>query len=489
MTRLAFSTLLLSVVACGDPAEPQLTDLESVVQEYEEGVIDRDAYLAAIAGFEDDGTTPQVLSGTLRDSTLLHAREQAYVIESGFTVARGAILVVEEGARLELTAEAEVEVEGRVYAVAPPDNAITITAAAGENYSDLYLRRGPNQLVGVEFSRAARLVHVTHSGEFRTLIEDAVFNSWVDLAIAQNDSSGLHVLNSRFGYETPDEEVSGETIRTRNSGGITIEGSSFSYRTGYRDVLDLQDCLAAPEEWPVVAGNTFDGGEDDGVDLDNCSAIVVGNYIRNFRPIDLERQDAGVNGGGITGDGEGSTPFIANNIVEGCFHGIGFKNGARPAIVHNTIFDSNIGITLYQSAVGNPMPAGTALNNVLVGNVGWLDSAANDIVLNGKWWSSYNQVDEVQATLDARYNTFASLPDLYPGVGNRNDDPLLDTSSGLPVLSPGSPAIDNGLGELDFPDIEIARALELLEVDYRGQPRLRSESSLVAPDMGALEAP
>lgn len=487
MIRRCFALLALCTFACSDPAEGEPTDLETVVQEYEDGIIDRDEYLAAIADFEDDGTVPQTLAGTLSSSTLLHARTEPYRIENGFTVSRGAILVVEAGVSLHLGSEAEVTIESRIYAVAPEDEAIVITAEAGENYSDLFLRHGPNQFVGVDFSRAARSIHVTHDGSVKTLIENSRFNSWVDLAIAQNDSSGLHVLNSRFGYETPDEEVSGETIRTRNSGGITIEGSSFSYRTGYRDVLDLQDCLTAPEEWPVVVGNTFDGGEDDGVDLDNCSAIVIGNHIRNFRPIDLTRQDAGVNGGGITGDGAGSTPFIANNIVEGCFHGIGFKNGARPAIVHNTIFDSNIGITLYQSAVGNPMPEGLALNNVLANNVGWLDSANNDIVLNGKWWGSYNQVDEIQATLDARYNTFATLPDIYPGVGNRNDDPLLDTSSGLPRLGAGSPAIDQGLESLALPDFEIVRALEFLEVDFSGAPRLRNADALVAPDMGALE--
>lgn len=237
----------------------------------------------------------------------------------------------------------------------------------------------------------------------------------------------------------------------------------------------------------MVVGNTFDGGEDDGVDLDNCSAIVIGNHLRNFRPIDLARQEAGVNGGAITGDGPGSTPFIANNIIEGCFHGIGFKNGARPAIVHNTVVDSNIGITLYQSDVGNPAPAGVAYNNVLWGNVGWLDGLANDVVLNGKWWPSYNQVDEVQATLDAQHNAFSTLAVDYPGQGNHNLDPLLDTSSGLPELSLGSPAIGSGLEVLSLPDITMIRALEYLESDFAGRGRGRLGEALVAPDRGALQ--
>tara|TARA_R110002096_G_scaffold171490_4_gene344466 strand:+ start:86243 stop:87712 length:1470 start_codon:yes stop_codon:yes gene_type:complete len=480
--------LVLGAVACGDPGGREPTDLEAVVLQYESGETSRDEYLAAIAAFEDDGSLGQRLSGTLQASTLVHARSEPYVVDNGFTIKSGTILVIEEGARLEFALDAEVEMQGQLYAVAPEGNPIVITAAPGETYADLFLRDGPNQFVGVDFSRAERSIHVTHDNGVKTLVERGTFNSWRDLAIAQNNSIGLHVLNSRFGYETPDEEVSGETIRTRNSGGIIIEGSSFSYRTGYRDVLDLQDCRKDPDEWAVVIGNTLDGGEDDGVDLDNCSAIVVDNLIRNFRPIDLTRQDAGVNGGGITGDGEGSTPFIANNIVEGCFHGIGFKNGARPAIVNNTVINSNIGITLYQSAVGNPMPQGIAYNNVLAGNVGWLDSGANDIVLNGKWWAGYNQVDDVQATIDAQYNIFATLPSAYPGEGNSNSDPLLDLQSGLPELSAGSPAIDQGMEELILPDFDHQRALEYLERDFAGRNRARTANALTLPDLGALEA-
>ncbi len=487
MRRLS-GILSILAIGCSSPSVREPTALEEVVRQYESGEISRDEYLWAISEFEDDGSVSQRLSGTLQVSTLVHARAAPYVVENGFTVKAGTVLVIEQGARLEIASEAEVEVEGQLYAVAPADNAIVITAAPGEAYSDLFMRDGPNQFIGVDFSHAARSIHVTHDTGVVTLVENGNFNSWVDLAIAQNNSLGLHVRSSRFGYDTPPEEVSGETIRTRGSGDTVIEGSTFNYRTGYRDVLDLQDCRTEPEEWPVVVGNTFDGGEDDAVDLDNCSAIVVGNHIRNFRPIDLGRQDAGVNGGGVTGDGEGSTPFIANNIIEGCFHGIGFKNGARPAIVHNTIIDSNIGITLYQSAVGNAMPAGIAYNNILANNVGWLDGATNDVVLNGKWWRNYNQVDEVQATIDAQYNIFATLPSAYPGVGNSNSDPLFDGESALPELSGGSPARDAGLEVLVLPDVDLARALEYLERDFAGASRMRSGDALVKPDLGALEA-
>ena len=485
--HLLASLLLLSwtllVPGC-TPEEPELTALDQLVDDYEEGRIARADFLQAIAAMEDDGQ-PGLLEGRLDRTRLLFARTEPYRVESDFEVAAHAILVIEAGAALEIADTVSVDVKGRLYAVAPQDERIAIYAPVGQRYGDLFLSGGPNQLVSVDLARGERNLHVRHGFDTHTLVEDANFDSWVDLAIAQNSSSGLHVIGSRFGYDTPETEVSGETIRTRSSGSIIIEGSTFNYRTGYRDVLDLQDC--DPERWPIVIGNRFDGGEDDAIDLDNCSAIVIGNHIRNYQPRDLTVQVAGVNGGGVTGDGPGTTPFIANNIIEGCFHGIGFKNGARPAIVHNTIIDSNIGITLYQSVQGNPMPDAVIYNNLLANNIGWLDGAENDIVLNGKWWPSYNQIDDVQATADVRFNTTATLTAPYPGDGNTNADPLIDTSSGLPRLQAGSPALDSGLEDLVFPDVAHDLAMEYLQSDFNGAPRDSDGQRLIAPDHGALE--
>lgn len=469
--------------ACGDNLQPP-TPLEEIVESYESGASSRDDYLSAIAMLDDDGGASR-LSGRLKETRLLSARPEPYVIADGFTVAAGAILVIEAGTQLQIEPEATVTVKGRIYAIGTEEQRIDISAPAGAFYTDLLLQGGPNQFVAVDFSRAARTIHAMYPGSVRTIIEDATFNSWVDLAIAQNDSRGLYIYDSSFGYNTPEAEVSGESIRSRDSGLIHIEGSRFSHRTGYRDVIDLQDCKT--DDWPVLIGNTFDGGEDDAIDLDNCSAIVIGNYIHNFRPADLSIQDAGINGGGITGDGPGSTPFIANNIVDGCFHGIGFKNGARPAIVHNTVINSNIGITLYQSVAGNPMPDARIYNNLLSNNLGWLDGGANDIVLNGKWWRTYNQVDDIQASAQVQYNITASLPSAYPGTGNLNADPLLDPNSELPRLLPTSPAIDSAGPELSFPDFDLDKALDYLSSDFENRPRLIEQQRLINADRGALE--
>ena len=390
MSRLTLWPLLLAIstalAACGDGPAPACDSgssdggvgecdahplaLDELVEAYEGGTISRGEFRRQVAAFPDPGH-PAELGGEISATTLLKPRAQPYRVSADLNVAAGAILVVEAGVELIVDPTIRIIVEGRFYAVGAEDATVHIHADPGEHFGALILNGGPNQLVAVELDRGNRNLATGHAFDTHTLVEDCRFDSWLDVAVDQVASSGLHILRSSFGYATAAEDVSGETIRTRNSGVIIIEESTFSYRRGYRDVLDLQDCVDGL--WPVIIHNRFDGGEDDAVDLDACSAFVVGNLITNFTPLDLDDPWGGVNGGGVTGDGPASKPFVANNVIIGCYHGIGFKNGAAPVIVNNTIIDSNIGITLYQSDTGQPRPHGVVTNNILANNVGWLD--------------------------------------------------------------------------------------------------------------------
>jgi parallel beta-helix repeat protein len=489
--RLALAASLFLALGCGDDLRPEqasrIDALEALVEAYESGAITRDTYRARIAEFPDDPELDPVLPRLIEFTTLLTARGEPYRITAGMEVDPRAILVVEEGAEIAIDDAVNIDVNGRMYAIGSEEATIFIHGADGGRYDTWFLHGGPNQLVYVEIEGGDNNLYVDHPFESHTLVESARFDRWLSLAIGQRESSNLTIRKSRFGYQTPADDELAETVRTRNAGVIWIEENEFAHRRGYRDVLDLEECVEG--YWPVVIHNRFDGGEDDAVDLDGCSAFVIGNYIHNFRPAVLTVQEAGVNGGGVTGDRVTSHPFIANNVIDSCFHGIGFKDGSSPVIVNNTVTNSNVGITLYQSAVGRPMPDGVVLNNVLTGNVGWLDEEPNDIVLNGKWWAQYNQVDDVQATIDARYNITATLADPFPGEGNLNDDPMLELDGEVPVPAAGSPAIDSALGALPFEGIPMDQALELLETDFRGAPRTRSGDAFVDLDRGAVEAP
>ena len=477
---LALLAIGLSV-ACGSSESSPPTELDKLVEDYEDGVITRDEFRAALDALPDS-ELPSALPTEIGATTLLKARTEPYTVAADLTVSSGAILVIQEGAELVLAADVNVFVQGRLYAVGTELAPVKIGAADPDHYGEIELQRAPNQLVHVQFDRPDRALDIRHSEDDRTLIESCRFNAWLDVAVSIVDSGNIHIYRSSFGFETEELDIAGETVRARRNGVITIEESEFAQRFGYRDVLDLQDCNEGV--YSIIVHNRFDGGEDDAVDLDGCSAFVIGNRISNFAPRDLSAMVSGVNGGGVTGDQETTRPIIINNVIDNCYHGIGFKNGAQPIILNNTITNSNIGISLYQSAQGNPMPHAIVINNVLFNNLGWLNGGVpQDILLNGKWWPSYNQVDDVQATIDARYNITASLPVPFAGEGNLNNDPLIEYVDGIPTLRAGSPAIDSGLGTMQFDDYPMQGILDFLATDVVGTPR-----SLADIDRGAVEA-
>lgn len=476
-----------NVGAAVDPGDGVPPDqLEALIDDYQDGVITRDQLRDALGAIPDSGRSIEV-SGTIAVSTLLSARDTPYLVSSDLDVAAGAILVLAPGAALTIATDVNVDIAGRFYAVGDADSTVVIDSPADATYYDTFaLRGGPNQIFDAEIEGGRRSLYLAHPADTTTLVEDCRFDEWSSAAVAGMDSGGITIRRSRFGYDTPEADVLGESIRIWSSGATLIEDNEFSYRRGYRDVIDLQECVE--DSWPVVRHNRFDGGEDDAVDLDGCSAFVIGNYIHDFRPVDLDVQEAGVNGGGVTGDRVSSHPFIANNVIDGCFHGVGFKDGASPVIVNNTIINSNIGIALYHSASGKPDPSGVAVNNVLWNNLGWLDDEPNDVVLNGSWWAGYDHTPGDQASIDARYNITATLAEPYPGEGNLDADPELTLQGGeTPVPAEGSPAIDSGLGDLSFEGIPLEQALDWLATDFDGNIRTREGGGFTAIDRGAIE--
>jgi hypothetical protein len=356
-----------------------------------------------------------------------------------------------------------------------------------------------------------KLVSVSHNRSSRTLIEETRFDHWGKLAIEHRVTNPLHlvrwllkipvdrtadsprggglkVVRSRFGLNTPADMVSGETIRARFTDGLVIAESEFGIRRGYNDAINLTDCLQ--DSWPEIIGNRFEGGQDDAIDLDSCSSFVVGNLIRGFRPQDLSGTSGNANGGCITGSGPGSTPVAINNVLDGCFHAIGFKDGSQPIIVNNTITNSHIGVTLYQSDEDEPMPSATMINNILWNNISWIDRySPQDIVLNGKWWPRYNQTDDKQGNLVARHNITASQRRPLEGAGNTTGDPFLQFIGGIPIPDDGSPAIGSGQSPMFFDSVPREAINRFLKTDFLGARRPFDGDEFAGIGRGAVEWP
>lgn len=466
-----------------DGAWPEALDLRALFDAYEAGELDVGAVRAALRSAPDAVRVEQL--GPVLEEAVVVPVGVTVELPDGLTIAPEGLLALAPGAQLALGPGASIIADGRFYAIGAPDAPVRMGRVGiegdvieSEGFDTIHLRGGPNALHRVQVFGGDRLLTVSHAAEgARTRIVGAELDHWVDVALDLPRAQRVELRDSRVGLASAPDE-GGEMVRTRGGGAIRIEGSVFGPRRGYRDAIDLQDCVG---EWPVLEGNAFAEGEDDAIDLDRCSAYVIGNHIRDYRPLDLEARNAGINGGGITGDGDIDI-VIVGNVIERCYHGIGFKNGARPLMVNNTIVDSNIGVSLYQSAVGRPQPHGVMINNLLAGNRDWLTDAPRDIVLDGRWWPSYNQQDAVQATLEADHNTFASGDPLPPGIGNDDADPRIERPDGWPVPGDGSPALDSARG-VDLPP----EVIDALRMDLLGHERLWDGAAFVDLDRGALE--
>lgn len=455
-----------------DAGWPDGLDLVALFDAYERGELEPGAVRSALRA-APDAIRAHALPPVV-DHPLLIPEGATVALDGPLVITVDGLLALAPGARLEIPAEASIIAEGRLYAVGSEAAPAMIV---GDGFDTVELRGGPNTLHRVVIEGGDRLLTVRHGEGLRTRIEHAALDHWVDVALDMPRAIGVELRDSRVGLESAPDE-GGEMVRTRGGGAIRIEGNRFGPRRGYRDAIDLQDCVG---EWPVLVGNRFAEGEDDAIDLDRCSAFVIANHIRDFRPLDLAARNAGINGGGITGDGDIDI-VIVGNVIERCYHGIGFKNGARPVMVNNTIVDGHIGVSLYQSAAGQPMPHGVMINNLLAGNRDWLDDTPQDILLHGRWWPSYNQRDAVQGTLEADHNTLASGGEVPPGVANDPSDPRIERLAGWPVPAEGSPALDSARGD-DLPE----GAIEWLRRDTRGVERRWQDGRFVDLDRGAIE--
>jgi hypothetical protein len=454
-------------------APPPPTPLGRIIARYDEGALPRDGLLAELAGLEAAPELPAVVDRPL----LLRARPQPYAVGADVTVTPRGVLVLEPGVDLVLGKGVVLEISGRLLALGAAGTPVKLRGASREaRFGTILLMGGPSEIVGAQLEWGASLVTVRETDETPIRIEGSRLDNWSSSAVELEEADGLVLLRNEIGVATRPEEARSEAIHGRQSA-VRIEGNVFGRRAGYSDVIDIQPCTSGHH--PVVVGNRFLGGDDDAIDLDTCDAIIVGNHLTGFRPGATAADEA--NGGGITGSGR-SRPLVANNVLVGLVHGIGFKDGARPLVVNNTFVGCDIGLALYSAGAAEAATA-VVINNVFANN-------KRDVVLDGSWHPAYNR--DKRGALEGSHN-LVDLPGFVGKDENRTEDPRVELRDGVPHLGAGSPAAGSGLVDLAaiarhgiFPVQVVAEALGK---DFLGRARPTAGGRFSAMDRGAVAAP
>ena len=409
------------------------------------------------------------ICGLIEGAVTLTRADSPYVVLCDAIVAPDATLTIEAGVELHFENSVELRVEGRLQALGSNSERILLTAR-GDRWSGVHIDHSDDGVARASTMRNVDWIHTTtaleveDTGESDILVEDCRFDLWNSKALTWDGSNGLVVRGCDFGLDTPLEEADHETINGYRAGTI-VEYCRFGRRRDYNDVIDLGDT-----SWdgpvPILRYNTFFGGDDDAIDLDGAAGWIIGNLIMDHWPGPDSSSRA--NGGGITG--QDSDTVVINNIVYRCFHGIGYKNAATPLIMNNLVLDCHVGITFYKDECDEDSPHATLHNNISWNNRNEETEEATNLVLHGRWWSTYCQDEGDQATADVSYSVIGGG---WPGIGNLDVDPRIAAPQlGDFSLLPDSPALDSGLGGPILKEgVSSERLAAALAIDFDGAPR------------------
>lgn len=456
--------LLPSLDSLGPPANSP-SWLGTLVALYDCGVLSRDALRDRVA------TVPAPSSWPVATTVALTAADAPWSLESSMTVPAGQVLLMAPGARLRLASGVRLTVLGRVLWLGSADAPLTIDGDA-PGYDTIALRGGPHVIAHASFSLGSGLLTVGPTTAEVTL-EDLRFDAWQENALRLDKTAYTTLARAEFGADTPVELQSGEALYG-NLSSILLTESIFWPTTSNDDSLDLENC---PPGLPArIVGNVFLGGLDDAIDLDICPALVDGNFIQNYQP--PPGPIAVLNGGGVTG--QQSAVVLVNNVILGCRHGVGFKDGSHVTLAHTTITGCGIGVSLYKTDPSAKLSSMLAINALVYGNSDTEDGAPHDIELDGAWTGFPGPLDP--GLLDARYCIFGQP---WPGDGNLVADPLWQLVDGVPRLQPGSPAAKTGVSPAETP--LGADTLKALAVDFLGTSRTDADGAWLPVSRGAIE--
>jgi parallel beta-helix repeat protein len=406
--------------------------------------------LLALGTHEALGGGGAELCGPLEADTTLRLAASPYLVACDVTVPAGVALTIEAGVELRFAQAAGLRIGGRLEVLGEAGRPVVLRAVGDGgpgSWRGVSIDHGgdgeprDSRLVHVRLEDASTLLDVRDTGASEITIEDSAFDDWSLHAVDFRFADGLRLSRCELGLATPPEHQEAETVHGVSSA-VVIEHSTFGRRRRGADVIDLSG-----GDWggpvPTIRYNTFLGGEDDAIDLDDSAGWVIGNVVRGFWPPDPPL--GAVNGGGITGSA--GNPVIANNIISDCYHGIGFKDGSGPLVVNNLVVGCHVGLTFYKADCDAPAPVAVLHNNIIWDNrfaEGPRAGEVSSIVPDGTWFDAYCQEPAGQSVVEVSYSIVAGG---WPGEGNLDADPLLaDVGRRDFSLLPGSPALDSGFG-------------------------------------------
>ena len=355
-----------------------------------------------------------------------------YLIDGDYEIPVGKQLVIDPGVTVYFTEGSRLTVKGHLIAKATKLNPITFTSSPDSSggWDGIYFE---------DTLQNNKLIHViqdnSDGGDQSIDVSKSKLHlekvSWTRTSktILELSNPQIDVFECDFPSTSGEEVIHGENLDGEDY--FNLVGNVFRTSSGYNDIVDFSGGRR-PGSIIYVIDNTFLGSTDDCLDLDDIDAHIEGNKFFNVHTDDPDRES--ISSAIATDNGAHLT--IVRNLFYDVDHALLLKNNSDAIFENNTIVDVSIASICFDE----PSRSG-----VVPGRMISMDSNIFDLdaPLFAHQFSS--EEDEVDPIISANNNI---LPEEHLELGDNNikDSPLFENESLLDFsLSPGSPAVANGL--------------------------------------------
>jgi hypothetical protein len=332
---------------------------------------------------------------------------------------------VEPGVVITLDAGVGMTVRGTLLAVGTSKAGISIQATdPAQPWAGILLtgNGASGRLEYVDVGHASRAEGVATSfaggisneGGSKLHIQNCRLHDFMAPCVENNTTGELTILDTLI-------EDTMEAIHS-NTSFADIERCHIRNIHGYSDCVDFDNDSTPPS---IIRDSIMENGEDDGIDLSSCNAIVSNLRIHGMacKAVSLDSLN------GV------SSPNLSWILITDCTDGLVSKSSCRPVMSHITVSRCGVGINFYEKEVGYGGGHGT-LDNVVV------------------WGNKTSVMLDALSTISL---TFSDVQGGYTGEGNTDADPLfVDAAANDFRLRPGSPAAGTGRNGEDMGAFPVA---------------------------------